>query len=284
MLAHLSEYHRPKTVGTALRLLARQSPRTLPLAGGTWLVAERDPTIEAVVDLSALNLAFVEQRGRRLRLGAMTTLQTLIADQQASSLGHGLLAQAARRSAPRAIRNVATLGGTLVAGGATSEVALALLALNAQVVIRTPSRRVVSLDAFLANRIEYLPSAGLIVEVVVPWPPANMGVALAEVSRTPRDRPIVNAAAFVTRIGHVCRVARLALGGVSTDPVRLPVIEAMLSGSGLDGELLAHITHSILAAINPQSDARASAEYRREMAGVVAVRALREAWEQARKG
>jgi carbon-monoxide dehydrogenase medium subunit len=226
MLAHLSEYHRPKTVGTALHLLARQSPRSAPLAGGTWLVAERDPTIEAVVDLSALNLAFVEQRGRRLRLGAMTTLQTLIADQRASTLVHALLAEAARRSAPRAIRNVATLGGALVAGGATSEVTLALLVLNAQVVIRAPSRRVVSLDAFLAKRAEYLPSTGLIVEVVVPLPSADTGVALAEVSRTPRDRPIVNAAAAVTRTGDVCRAARLALGGVAPDPIRLPAIEA----------------------------------------------------------
>ncbi len=94
MLMHLSEYHRPKTMSATLHLLARQSPRSVPLAGGTWLLAQHDPTNEAVVDLSALKLAFVEQRGHRLRLGAMTTPQTLITDQKVSTLGRGLLAEA----------------------------------------------------------------------------------------------------------------------------------------------------------------------------------------------
>ncbi len=94
MLMHLNEYHRPKTMSATLHLLARQSPRSVPLGDGTWLFAQRDPTIEAVVDLSALKLAFVEQRGHRLSLGAMTTLQTLFTDQKVSTLGRGLLAEA----------------------------------------------------------------------------------------------------------------------------------------------------------------------------------------------
>lgn len=278
MWSSLVHYHRPATVNTALRLLARKSLRTAPLAGGTWLVAQRDPEIEDVVDLSALNLAYLEQRGQRLRLGAMTNLQSLIASPMINTLANGLLAEAARRHAPRATRNVATLGGTLVAGESISEVLLALLALEAQVVIRTPARQVVSAEAFLDNRSRYLPRTGLIVEVVVPLLSANSGAAFAEISRTPRDRPVVNVAAVVQRKGHACRAARLALGGVALNPIRLPAVEASLSGKRLDDDVLNRIAHDLSAAVRPPSDARASAEYRREMAGVVTARALREAW------
>jgi carbon-monoxide dehydrogenase medium subunit len=284
MWSSISDYRHPTRVGDALRLLARPYRRSVPLAGGTWLVARHDPAVEAVIDLSALDLAFVEQRGRRLRVGAMTTLQTLATHPSIRALANGLVADAANRHAPRAIRNVATLGGTLVASGNTSEIVLALLALDAQVVIRAPARRVVSLDAFLAHRAEYLPATGLILEVVVPSVPTHAATVLAEVNHTPRDRAIVNAAALIARKGNVCRTARLALGGIAPEPTRLPSIEAALIGQELDQDALARVAHEVSAAIDPPADTRASADYRREMAGVIAVRALREAWQRAGEG
>lgn len=280
MWSSLAKYHRPTSVRDALRLLARTTPRTVPLAGGTRLVVEREPTVEAVVDLSGLDLAFVEQRGHHVRLGAMTTLQTLSTDPTVAALANGMLAEAAHRSAPRAIRNVATLGGTLAAGWPTCELTLALLVLDAQLVIRAQTRRTVSLAAFLSDRARYLSPAGLITEVRSPVP-ENSGAALAEISRTPRDRSIVNAAALVFRGDGARPGARLALGGVAPDPVRLPAVEAMLSGSALDGDWLTRIAQETSAAVNPPADSRASAEYRREMAGIVATRALREAWQRA---
>jgi len=282
MWSSLAEYHRPTSMSDALRLLGRPSLRTVPLAGGTWLVAQRDPTIEAVVDLSALSLASIEQRGHHLRLGAMTTLQTLVTYPAAGAMAGGLLAKAAKENALCAVRKVATLGGTLVAGGPTCELALALLVLDARLVICTRTRRTVSLKAFLFNRAEYLPPASIIIEIRLPMPPADLGAALAEVSLTPRDRPIVNAVALVSRRNGVCHGARLALGGVAPDPIRLPTVEAMLSGSALDDDLLTRVAQEIAAVVSPPADSRASAEYRRKMAGVVAARALREAWQQAR--
>lgn len=281
MLPHLSEYHRPADLATALRLLARPTPRTVPLAGGAWLVARRDPSIQAVVDLSGLNLAFVKKSARRVRLGAMTTLQTLVEHPLLQQLAGGLLAEAARRSAAPAIRNIATLGGTLVVGDTTAEVLLALLALESRVVIRSPIRREVGLEAFLADRAAHLPPQALITEVYLPTPPAGAGAALAEISRTPADRPIVNGAALVVRRGRVCHSARLALSGIVAYPIRLPDVEAMFAYQRFDADLLSHASQAVSAALKPFDDFRASAEYRRQMAAVVAVRALQRAWEQA---
>jgi carbon-monoxide dehydrogenase medium subunit len=271
-------------MNTALLLLARKSPRAIPLAGGTWLVAHRDPAVEGVVDLRDLNLAYVERRGQRLRLGALTSLQTLVTDPGTRALANGLLGEAAQRHAPRAIRNVATLGGTLVVGEPTCEVLLALIVLDAQVIIRALARQGVSLAAFLANRAQYLGPAGLIVEVSLPPVPLNANSALEAVSRTAGDRPMVNAVALVERKGGVLRSVRLALGGVAPSPIRLPALEGALAGQALDEGVLNRLAREVAATIDPPADSRASAEYRREMAGIVAARALRAAWARAEEG
>lgn len=284
MLPHLNEYHRPGDLAQALRLLARPTPRTVPLAGGTWLVAGRDPSIQAVVDLAGLDLAFVKKNARRVRLGAMTTLQTVAEHPLIRELAGGLLAEAARRSATPPVRNVATVGGTLVAGEPDSEVLLALLVLGARVVIRSPRGRAVELPAFLADRSAHLPAHGLITEVYLPLPPAGTGAALAGVGRTPHDRPIVNSAAVVVRRGEVCRAGSLALGGLAPYPFRLPHVEAMLTGQQFDADLLACVSQAVMTGLEPPGDFRASAEYRRRMAAVVAGRALQQAWQQAGGG
>lgn len=281
MWSSLKEYHRPASIRSALRLLRRDQPHTVPLAGGSWLIARRDPSIQAVVDLSGLNLAFVEKSARRVRLGATTTLQTLTEHPFIQAEGGGLLAEASRRSAPLSIRNIATLGGTVVVGETTSEVLLALLALDARLVIRTPLRRDISLDAFLADRQTQLPSQALLTEVYLPTLPAGCGTALVEISRAPRDRPIVNAAVVVVRRGQTCHMARLALGGVAPHPIRLPGVEAMFFHQPFEAELLIRAAQAVSEAIDPPDDSRASATYRRAMGAVVAERALREAWEQA---
>ncbi len=280
MWTSLREYHRPSNVGAALRLLARPSLRTVPLAGGAWLVARCDPSVQAVVDLSNLNLAFVTKRDQRLQIGAMTTLQSLVKHPLVQEFGGGLLAKASQRSAPLSIRNVATLGGTLAVGEAASEALLALLVLDAELVIRSPQARTLTLEAFLTSRGEHLPPQALITEVCLPPLPPGSGSSLAEISLTPRDRPIVNAAAVVLRRGDPLDMVRLALSGVAPDPVRLPELEAMLMHQPFESELLMRAAEALSGMIDPPDDFRASAAYRRAMAGVVVERALRRAWEQ----
>ncbi len=276
MWSSLKEYHRPATLNQACRYLLRQYPRTVPLAGGTWLVAHRDPTIEAVVDLSALRLAYVRCSNRRIRLGAMTSLQTLLDTPAIQELANGMLMEALNQSAPRAIRNVATLGGTLIAGTPFSEVGLVLLALDARVVIHAPTEYLIPLQTFYANLFADLPQAGILTEVVIPQPTAKLGTALASVRHTPQTQPVVNAAALVLRAGHVCRFSRLVLGGVAVHPLRLPEIEEMISYRKIN----AAMCDRVAAAVQQMAFLWPISEYQREMAGVVVARVLQKAWEQ----
>lgn len=279
----LKEYYRPRSVGHMIRLLERFGPRAAVLAGGTQLVADQHPQTEVLLDLSALNLNYVKAQPRQVRLGALTSLQTLTVHPDVRELADGLLLQAAEYATTRPIRNRATVGGTLAVSDPAPELVLVLLLLDAQVVLRSPRHCVLDMADFLARRQAYLSQPALIVEVIVPTPPLEAGAALTGVRQTRGDRPIVSAAAQIERAGNSLQTVRLALGGVAPTPIRLREVEALLMGGQLDEAMLDHIEHLVENSVDPPADTRASAEYRRRMAGVTAARALRQAWQQSVK-
>ncbi len=280
MLPNLEEYYRPTTLNAALRLLARATPRTVALAGGTALIPSRDAAVRAVVDLCALNLAAVEWQARPIRLGAMTTLQALVSDPVARVFANGILAEAARVCAPRNIRNVATIGGTVVSGGTTCDLLIAFLALGARVTVRTKRPRIAALDDLFGAPDGYL-GAGILTYVSLPVSSTPCGAALVRVARTPSDAAIVNAAAVIVPDGLVCKRVRLAIGGVSTRAIRAASIESELEGRSWDEARTARAAELFAASLEPPGDFRASGQYRREMAAVVAQRALGQAWANA---
>lgn len=283
MWSSLVEYHRPATIDKSLRLLARSHPRTVPLAGGTWLLAERDPRVEAVVDLSAAYLAYISARARSIRLGAMTTLQTLADDPIVEGISNGLIRDAIEASVRCAHRNIATIGGTIAVGGRTSEICQALLILDAQVVIRPASGNCISLDTFLYDPARYLLPGRIITEILLPRPKIRFGTSQALVRSTPRGPSIVSASAWVARVGHVCRNARLALGGIAPNPIRLPQIEAMVSSRKIDSALCEQVADTVRKEIALPTNGQPSSEYQLQMAGTVVASALQEAWEQVKE-
>jgi carbon-monoxide dehydrogenase medium subunit len=263
------EYYRPATLAEALALLRREKVRTVPLAGGTGLVPTLGRRAEAVVDLQDLGLDTLAVEGDHLRIGAMVRLQQLIEAPEAGPF----LARAAHAEGPRNLRNAATIGGTVAGAAPSSELLIALLILDAEVSLRLPDPTTVSLDRFLDSPGQML-DGGLISAVTALAPAAAPLVAMERVARTPKDRPIVAVAARLERSGDLCSGACLALAGVASRPIRLPKVEDKLKGQPFNTELVELAATAVASAIEPASDFRASAEYRREMAVVLTRRAL----------
>src|SRR6266700_6564905 len=110
MLLNLLEYHWAEDIDDALLLLARTEIKTVPLAGGTYLLGLQNDSIQAVVDLRELELAYISEDTRGVHIGAMTTLQNMVDTPILKNLAMGLLARAAlASSSSRLIRNSATL-------------------------------------------------------------------------------------------------------------------------------------------------------------------------------
>lgn len=246
------EYHRPNTLEEALSLLARSGVKTLPLGGGTRL---NQPSQErfAVVDLQALGLNMLEQRGNTLALGAMLTLQALLENQGIAPA----LEVAIRQEASYNLRQAASLAGTLVSADGRSPFATALLALDAELELRSaaiPSEWV-SLGDLLPMRRERL-SGRLVTSIMLS---ANARLAYESVARTPVDLPIVCAALAQWPSGRV----RLALGGFGDAPVL-----------AFDGPEAGGLEVAARDVYNAANDEWASAEYRREVAATLAKRCL----------
>ena len=97
----------------------------------------------------------------------------------------------------------------------------------------------------------------------------------------PADAPIVVAGAMICVAYGRCTHVRLALGGVASHPVCLPEVEALLVDQLLTPEVIAAAAARAAELVHPTGDFRGSAEYRKAMAGVLAERALQQAWQGA---
>jgi CO/xanthine dehydrogenase FAD-binding subunit len=258
MLYNLREIHRPTDVDEAVRLLRRKKVHTVPIAGGTTLVGEGGPEIEAVVDLDGLGLDKINRQAKTISVGATATLQA-IADSLGDVAG-GLLAEAAHRMAGWHIRNAATLGGTLYSAPSNAPLLPVLAALDAQVTLYVPKSSTTGLLDFLARREDHAEKNALLTEVRFEVPSQTTHFSFTHVGRTPTDDPIVCAVARVEG-----EAGQVWVGGVGASVVALPGADA------------AQLQAAIAALPEVPSDFLGSAEYRTEVAAVLAHRALSQA-------
>ena len=306
MLLKLVEYHWAEDVDDVLLLLGRLDVKTVPLAGGTYLLGLQDNSIEAVIDLRDLGLAYISEDTRGIHIGAMTTLQQIVDAQSFQEGVLAILSQAAQASSSsRLIRNSATIGGTLGAGiSSQADLWTALVALDAEVVVRSGSQTQVNLGAgsyerpglalpgvvfkgkqerriachdFLLERR----ASELIIEVVIPHPGAYSGAAFLRISRTATDVALLNVAALVEINDAVYQRVRLVFGGANMEPVRLYAVERRLEGQPigqmLDLQAVLAAVQAGIADFRPPNDIRASSGYRRVSGANLAHHALEEA-------
>jgi putative selenate reductase FAD-binding subunit len=245
----ITEYYRPDNIEEALSLLSRQNVCTIPLAGGTAIDHRGREPIE-VVDLQALGLDDVENKGNFLHLGAMVTLQECL---QLESLPEALK-RAIRHECTYNLRQVASIAGTLIAAQGRSPFTTCMLALDAHLILLPGDERV-SLGDVLPLRAERL-AGSLVSKVILPL---RNRLQYKYVARTPADMPIVCASLAQWYSGRT----RLALGGYGPAPI------LALDGPQADG-----VVQAAENAFGQAGDQWASAQYRSRVAGVLAKRCL----------
>ena len=268
-MLNLREIHKPTTIEEAVKLLQR--PGTVALAGGTELIAGARRDVEAVVDLRALGLSYIREHNGAIAIGATTTLAELAESPILRAMANGVLAQAAHRTTASVLRNQSTIAGTIIAEP-DGILAVALLALNAQVTIAQKETRTVSLGNFLLTR-ERLLKMALLTEIVVPM--ANPRASLQTVARTPSDKPIVSVCAAARIENGIARDVRIALGGVDEIAVRASAAEKALEGQALSDAVVEKAARLAREGLSPHGDFRGSTEYRKEMAVVLTRRAVK---------
>lgn len=266
MLLAEVEYARPSTLDDAVRLLAEHDGARA-LAGGqtlTNVMKARAAAPDVLVDLNGLAelRAVSGSADDGLELGAMVTLSELIRSSEVAA-ARPILAEVASQVADVQVRNRGTVGGNICSNDPTNHLPPVVAALGATMTIRgvAGERTVAAEDFFLGVYMTAVGPGELLTKITIPAAGgARDGFASVPIGKD--GTCIVNAAATVED-GQ----ARVALGCVDAVPVLLTsAAEEAAVRQAVQG-----------AELDPPSDVHASAEYRRHLAEVVAVRAVAEA-------
>jgi carbon-monoxide dehydrogenase medium subunit len=273
---HIQAFYQPTSVREAVRLL--HGGRGRVVAGGTDLALLRDRSIRFLVDVKHLGLDYIRRDGNGCDIGAACTMAEVENSPIVRGLAGGILARAAATCGSIQIRNLATIGGNLANGSPAADTATPLLAMDASVILQNQKgRRRLTLQEFFALPQKQRVQGGLLVQIFIPKSKGRGGWSFQKFGRTETDISVVNCAGGlgVTREGKAAW-ARLALGAVAPTPMRALKAEGLLVGQAITAELIERAAESVASEVQPISDQRASAEYRREISQVLARRALRE--------
>jgi CO/xanthine dehydrogenase FAD-binding subunit len=277
------EYHAPTSVAEALDQLSLHGENARVFAGGTDLfvsMKKREVVPDHLINLKEIdelkNTHYHDAEG--LRIGALVTMGEL---ERSKIVKEKLpiLWDAVNVMATPQIRNLATIGGNLCSAIPSADTAPPLLALSAMVtIVGSAGERTMLVEEFFRGPGEsVLAPDEILQEILIPAPPVNSGGAYFKLMRRhAQDLALVGVAASLRldEDGQLCQEARIALGAVAPTPVRALKAEAVLQGRNINDDLATEAGRVASEEARPITDIRASAEYRREMVGVLTKRAI----------
>ncbi len=283
------KYVRADNLEAVLTTMAEYGEDAKILAGGQSLVPMLNFRIAepaVLVDINPVKeLDYVRAENGVLHIGARTRQRGLETNPTVREKCP-LLSDAARWIGHVQIRNRGTVGGSLVHGDPTAELALVATLLEVEFVIQRKgktrtARTAEFFEGFMTSQIE---PDEVLTEVRFPTLPPNTGYGFRELCIRHGDFAVVSAAALVTLDEkRRCTKARVAVAGAGPTALRIQGAEEVLRGGDGSPENLEEAAAKVPGEVAPIPDQKGSESYRREMARVFVRRALGEAWAMARE-
>lgn len=258
----IKTYERPKTLKAAYDLLFGDGTRQI-MAGGAWQRLSEKP-VDVMVGLEQLGLDSIEEDDKAFKIGAMTSLRSVEMHDTLSRVCDGILSQAVGDILGVPFRNTATIGGSVMGRYPFSDVITPLLALDAELDFFKRGR--LTLESFLAMK---RPEIDILTHIIVPK--AHGHGYFKKVSNTRLDFSILNLA-VTNRQDNV----NIVIG--SRPSKALKATEAMHvvnTASKRDHACFEQASDAVLKEISFGSNARASADYRKQLAKTYTMRGLK---------
>jgi CO/xanthine dehydrogenase FAD-binding subunit len=247
----------PQTTAQALNSLVRARDAAV-IAGGTTVmprVQAGDSGIGALVSLGRLKLDRIDAKGERIVIGAAATLAVM-----AEHRALGFLAAAIESVGSPILRNLATIGGNLFMKQPYGDLAVCLLALDADLMIASKKgARKIPIATFLAKGIG---RDAIVTAVSFTRPAKGSWFYRKAMRRAQNSAAIVTVAAHLPLTKGKIAEARIALGGCGERPVRATAAELALNGAKLDARSIAAAAELLAKDAKPFTDAYATAWYR----------------------
>lgn len=281
-------YAAPTTTREAAALIAKAKGRAFVLAGGTdLLVRMKIGTIEPelVVDIKRIPATqSITKSATGFRIGAGVPTAAMGENNALKKAWPGVV-EAANLIGSDQIQNRCTIVGNLCNASPAADSVPALIAAGAKAAIVGPrGRRTVAVDKIVTGPGTTSLKKGEFIEAItLPRPPPRSGDAyLRFIPRTEMDIAVVGAGVSLTLGPNgVVKKARVTLGAVAPTVVLVPAAARAITGTRLEDVALAKLAAACEAACNPIDDMRGTVEYRTEVAGVLARRAAKIAYQRA---
>ena len=269
-------WHGPRSVAEAVEVLAEHGDRAKVLAGGQSLIpvlAMRLAAPAHLVDINAVTeLDYVRVIPAGVTVGALAR-HAAVEKHPAARAALPLLGQALALVAHPTIRNRGTTVGSLAHADPAGEMTavLALLGGAVTAVSAAGTRTIPAADFFRGPLESALRSDELATEAFFPAPPSGSGSAFVEISRRHGDYALCGVGA-IARVDAAGELTSLRCGylSVTDTPLVLDLTESWRAGEQQAAD-------RARASVDPQTDLHATADYRRHLAGVLTVRAARQA-------
>jgi carbon-monoxide dehydrogenase medium subunit len=277
------QYHAPTTIDEAVRTLAEVAGEDgRVLAGGQSLVPimafrlARPGHLVDINGVAALRRLAVD--GDRLSIGACVRHAAFHKPVVDGPLGR-LLATVVRHIAHYPIRTRGTFCGSIAHADPASEWCAVAAALDAEMIARRAggTRTVPAQDFFRGIMTTALDEDEILVEVRLPILPADTRFGFYEFNRRAGDFALAMALVTYRVEDGLISAARVAVGGVESQPRRIAQAEQVLAGRPPDQAAFEAAAATVAAAVDPLDDATTSASYRRDLAQTVTRRALEQA-------
>jgi CO/xanthine dehydrogenase FAD-binding subunit len=270
--------------------LAAMRAGARPVAGGTDLVvgarqgkAALPDGLVAIHELAELR-GIAELPGGGLRIGALASHADMV-DHPVVRARFTAIADASAIVGSHATRHVGTIGGNVMNASPAMETGGPLMCLGAEaVLVSAAGERRLHLEELLTGPGSTAARPDeLLVAIELPAPASASGSCYARLEyRRQMEIAVVGATCSVSLNGSGVAEARVAITALTPSIVRVPEAEAALAGSDGGTASVRVAGDAAAAAAKPISDVRASAEYRRAMAAVIARRAIAAALARAR--
>ncbi|MEX2452038.1 MAG: xanthine dehydrogenase family protein subunit M [Rhodospirillales bacterium] len=283
-------YECPETIEAAVAMLGAEGPKAKVFAGGTDLLVQmKEQLIEPslLIDLKKIaetrKIAFEKDV---VRIGAAVTGAEMGENDKLKAMWPGVV-EAVELIGSYQIQGRATMGGNLCNASPAADSVPALIAADARVVIAGPNgTREVAVEKFpTAPGKTCLDKGEFVVSILLPIPPKHSGDAyLRFIPRTEMDIAVVGAGVAMTLDGKgTCTAARMSLGAVSATAQLVEPAANILIGNKLTDAVLESLADVARKACKPIDDKRGTIKFRTQVAGVLACRAAKIAWQRAEK-
>ncbi len=287
----IDQYHRPRSVEEARRIVAEEAGECFFIAGGLSLmqaVKSRMIAPDCLIDLNFIDeLRGIDVVGDTIRIGAMTRYCDIAANEEKLK-PFNALTDAASHVGDRQVRNRGTLGGSLCWNFVSACAPAATLACgaNIEIVRKNGSSESILIDDFLLGPMTTaLDHGDLVTAIVLQAPRTASGSAYCKWGIVKDAVPVIGVAVFVevTDAGK-CSAARFAVAGLSGGPQRSSAAENMLV-SGIDvseTEALRACAFAAADELETSDDPWISGDYKTQLIGQLGTAMLIKAAVRAR--